>query len=57
MGGPEGLPNLSKIGRLSAYGTKNQFHRSQWLSKAAVPLFPNVTGCSFQGVLRPGRPA
>jgi hypothetical protein len=55
--GPEGLPNFKKISSLTPCGTKTPFYKNQWLSKAAVPLFPAVSAPSFPVVLRPGRRA
>lgn len=57
MVGPEGLPNSKKISSLTPCGTNTPFYKNQWLSKAAVPLFPAVSAPSFPVVLLPGRRA
>lgn len=57
MVGPEGLPNSSKINRLTPCGTKTPLQKNQRLNKAIVPLFSAVFGHSLQEVARSGRSA
>jgi hypothetical protein len=57
MVGPEGPQNLKKISSLTLRGTNIPLYKDQWLSKVAVPLFPDISGPSSRVVLPPGRHA
>ena len=57
MVGPEGLPNSSKINRLTPCGTKTPLHKNQRFNKTIVPLFSAAIGHSLAAVARSGRSA